>query len=99
MKIVHRQDVPASAQLVAQMIGTETVWENTYQIGRGPPSARHSTSRGTRRQVERASLIHPNEIKTLPTGRALVNTRFPTASARTVRVAPPREPRGGPERG
>ena len=88
VKIIHRQDVPASAQMVAQMVGTETVWENTYQIGRGPLGG-YSTSRGTRRQVERF-LVHPNEIKTLPTGEAVVITKLPTASARIVNVHPPR---------
>jgi conjugal transfer pilus assembly protein TraD len=89
IKIVHRQDVPASTQTVAQMAGTEQVWERTYQLGRGPLGG-HSTSRGTRRQVERF-VVHPNEIRTLPTGQAVLITKIPTASARVVRVDPPRQ--------
>jgi len=95
VKLVHRQDVPASAQLVAQMAGMETVWEHTYQLGRGPLAA-YSTTRGTRRQVERFA-IHPDEIKRLPTGHAVAITKTPTAAARVIRVSPP--DRTGPELG
>ncbi|MGI8430055.1 MAG: type IV secretory system conjugative DNA transfer family protein [Solirubrobacteraceae bacterium] len=97
VKIVHRQDVPASAQTIAQMAGTETAWEQTYQVGRGALLGRYDTGRGTRRQVEQF-VVHPNEIKALPTGRAVLITKLPTARARTVRVAPPRQ-RDGPELG
>ncbi|HUO72504.1 MAG TPA: type IV secretion system DNA-binding domain-containing protein [Solirubrobacteraceae bacterium] len=84
VKVIHRQDVPASAQLVAQMAGTHTVWEHTYQIGRGPLGT-HATSRGTRRQVERF-VIHPNQAKTLPTGKAIVITKTPAARVDVVTV-------------
>jgi hypothetical protein len=70
------------------MAGTHTVWENSYQIGRGPLGG-YSTSRGTRRQVERF-VIHPNQIKTLPTGEAIVITKTPAADVQVVRVSPPR---------
>ena len=92
IKIAHRQDVPSSAQTIAQIAGTEQTWEQTYQLGRGP-LGRYDTSRGTRREVEQF-IVHPNEIKTLPTGHAVLITKQPAARARTVRVAPPsrREP-------
>jgi conjugal transfer pilus assembly protein TraD len=96
LKIVHRQDVPGSAQTIAQMAGTVKVWEPTYRIGRGP-LGRYDTSRGTRRQVEQF-IVHPNEIKSLRTGHAVVISKLPRATARTVRVAPPRQHRG-PELG
>jgi type IV secretory pathway TraG/TraD family ATPase VirD4 len=96
VKIAHRQDVPTSAQTIAQIIGTETVWEHTYQTGTRPLLGRHDTGRGTRRQIEQFR-VHPNEIKTLPTGHAVLITKLPAASARTVRVIPPRE-RDGAER-
>jgi conjugal transfer pilus assembly protein TraD len=86
VKIAHRQDVPASAQTIAQMAGTESSWEHTFQTSAGSLLPRHDTGRGTRRQVERF-VIHPNEIKALPTGHAVVLTKLPVASARMVRVA------------
>jgi conjugal transfer pilus assembly protein TraD len=95
VKIAHRQDVPASADAFAQMVGTVRVWEETRRIG-GSAFARYDTGRGTRREVERFAL-HPNVIKELRTGEAVVITKQPAARARTVRVGPPR--REGPELG
>jgi conjugal transfer pilus assembly protein TraD len=107
-KVAHRQDVPGSAQTVAQMAGTEKTWEYTEQVGSSPlggalgsallggsrgPSA---GGRGTRRLGEQF-VIHPNEIKTLPTGRAVLLSKLRGGRARTVRVRPPR--REGPELG
>ena len=87
VKIVHRQDVPASAQTVAQMVGTERVWEETRQIG-GPLHGGLETGRGTRRVVEQF-VVHPNTIKTLQTGQALVITKLPETRARLAAVTPP----------
>ena len=67
LKIAHRQDVPSSAQTISQLAGTVSAWEETEQIG-GRYFGGHRTGRGTRRQVERFR-VHPNEIKTLRTGR------------------------------
>jgi conjugal transfer pilus assembly protein TraD len=96
VKIAHRQDVPASAHTIAQMAGTTKIWEPTYQISRGP-FGRYDTSRGTRRAVEEF-VVHPNEIKSLKTGQAVMITKLPSAQVRTVRVAPPAR-RKGPELG
>jgi hypothetical protein len=86
VKIAHRQEVPASARMIAQMVGTEKVWERTYQLGH--PLLGGPTSRGTRRQVEQF-VIHPNEIMSLPTGEALMLTKMPVATARIVQIDPP----------
>ncbi|MGI8507622.1 MAG: type IV secretory system conjugative DNA transfer family protein [Solirubrobacteraceae bacterium] len=93
VKLAHRQDVPASAQTISQMAGTERVWEVTQQIG-SPFSG--SGSRGTRRQVEQF-VVHPNEIKALQTGQAVMLTKTPVARTTRVRVAPPRH--DAPSRG
>ncbi|MBV9005139.1 MAG: TraM recognition domain-containing protein [Solirubrobacterales bacterium] len=87
VKIFHRQDVPASAQLIAQLAGTERVWERTQQLGGRLLS--YDTGRGTRRQVEQF-IVHPNVIKTLAPGEAVLITKLPTARVQTVRVDPPR---------
>jgi conjugal transfer pilus assembly protein TraD len=87
VKIAHRQDVPASAQLIAQMAGTEQAWEVTRQI-RAPLSARPGASLGTRREVERF-IVHPNEIKTLATGHAVMLTKIPRAQVTRVGIAEP----------
>jgi hypothetical protein len=97
VKIAHRQEVPRSAQTIAQMAGTTTVWESTYQIRPGP-FGRYDTSRGMRREVERF-VVHPNEIKSLRTGQAVVITKVPRPQVRTVRVAPPERPPPAQRRG
>ncbi len=90
VKIVHRQDVPASAQTIAQMAGTRKVWEPTYRFGQGP-FGRYDTSRGSQREAEQF-VVHPNEIKSLRTGEAVLITKVPEHEVRTVKVAPPAPP-------
>jgi conjugal transfer pilus assembly protein TraD len=85
VKIVHRQEVPASAQMIAQMAGTERFWEETRQL-RGPFTGAGG-SRGTRRQAERF-VVHPNEIKTLRTGEAMLLTKSPVAKVTRLLVSP-----------
>lgn len=87
VKIIHRQDVPDSALLAAQLVGTHQVWERTIQTG-GGLLGRYDTRRGTRRLVERF-VIDPNQIKRLTTGEAIVITKQPTAETRAMRVRPP----------
>lgn len=91
VKLAHRQEVPASAQLIAQMIGTETRWEETQQLG-GPGGA--GVIRRSRRQAEQF-IVHPNEIKSLPTGDAVLISKLGPTRPGTVRVARPERP--GPE--
>jgi conjugal transfer pilus assembly protein TraD len=98
VKLAHRQDVPASAQTIAQIAGTLRVWDETERIGSGLLGDRHA-GRGTRRQVEQF-VVHPNEIKSLPTGRAVLITKLPSMRTRTVDVrAPQRREHPGPELG
>jgi conjugal transfer pilus assembly protein TraD len=98
IKIAHRQDVHASAQTVSQMAGTKRVWESSYQLASGMSAGfGWHGDRETRREVERP-IIHPNTIKTLKTGQAVVISKLPEASARTIRVAPPRDERQGSTR-
>ncbi len=92
VKIAHRQDVPASASTVAQMAGTVKRWEETRQYG-GRLLGRRETGRGTRREVEEF-VVHPNEIKALRTGEAVMIVKQPRTRVRTVRVTRPE--RDGP---
>jgi type IV secretory pathway TraG/TraD family ATPase VirD4 len=93
LKIAHRQDVPASARMIAEMAGTERVWEHSHQTQGHLLFGSHDTGRGMRREVERF-IIDPNEIKSLPVGEAVVITKLPASNARTVRIAPPAHDRG-----
>jgi type IV secretory pathway TraG/TraD family ATPase VirD4 len=93
VKIVHRQEVPESARTIALMAGTEEVWEESRQTAGSLVG--YDTGRGTRRRVERP-IVHPNEIKTLRTGEAVVISKIRGARPRRVRISPPR--RDGPAR-
>ena len=92
LKLAHRQDVPASAQLIAQIIGTEKRWEETEQVG-GSPLGSWGGVRRTRREAEQF-IVHPNQIKTLQTGDAVLISKLRPDRTGTIRVAPPAG--GGP---
>jgi conjugal transfer pilus assembly protein TraD len=89
VKIIHRLDVPSSAEMIAQLAGTETVWEQSHQIEHRPLLGDRQTGRSVAREVERF-LVHPNVIKSLATGRAVVITKVPDTKVRIVDVSPPR---------
>ncbi len=71
--IAHRQVVPASATLIAEVAGTEGAWSTTV----------HTDGRAMRTRG-REYVVHPDEIKSLPLGHALVIV--PTGSC-PVRIA------------
>jgi type IV secretory pathway TraG/TraD family ATPase VirD4 len=90
VKIAHRQDVSGSAQTIAQMAGTQLEWEVTLAMnGLLGPGSGH---RGTRHLAERF-VVHPNEIRTLEPGQAVILTKTPRAGVTRVRVDPPPEAR------
>jgi type IV secretory pathway TraG/TraD family ATPase VirD4 len=96
LKIIHRQDVPDSAFLVARMAGTERVPETSYEVERGWFGGMTVTGRGTRREVERF-VVDPNRIATLRPGEAVVITKAPESQVRSAWVIPSRasaQPRG-----
>jgi len=70
--IAHRQVVPASATLIAEVAGTQGAWSTSISS-----DGRSTRSRG------REFVVHPDEIKGLPRGHALVIV--PTAP-RPVRI-------------
>jgi conjugal transfer pilus assembly protein TraD len=89
LKLIHRQDVPSSARTVAEMIGTERLWEETRTIQ--GPFGRRTAIRGSQRLVDRY-VVDPNEIKTLPTGRLVMLTKTPVARVTRVQVQPLEHP-------
>lgn len=87
VKIIHRLDVPSSAEWAAQLAGTKTVWEQSRQVEYHPLFGERDTGRAVARRVERYR-VHPNVIKSLPTGDAVVITKVPETQVRLVRVRP-----------
>jgi conjugal transfer pilus assembly protein TraD len=97
--IAHRQNVPESAELIAQMAGTTPRWIATEQTEHALFGSTHS-GRGSRRRGYEFE-IHPSRIKSLGTGQAVVLT--PGDGLPTVtwihppdRVHPPRATRPAP---
>jgi hypothetical protein len=91
VKIAHRQDLPKSAEMIAEIAGTERVWEQTYYTDRRALLPDRDTGRGSRRQVERYR-VEPDTIKTLAPGEAVVITKIPTSTVQKVNVRPPLRP-------
>jgi conjugal transfer pilus assembly protein TraD len=78
--VAHRQNVPASAELIAQMAGTTPRWVATQQTEDRLLGSAYS-GRGSRRRAHELD-VHPSRIKALRTGQALVLT--PGAGLPTV---------------
>ncbi|MEW5873445.1 MAG: helicase HerA-like domain-containing protein [Chloroflexota bacterium] len=80
--IVQRQNSAKSAEMLAGIIGTRENIEITQQVEYLIPGLKTTTSgkMGTRRQV-REYLVHPDEVKRLKTGEAVVvrKTNFQVA--------------------
>ncbi len=86
--IAHRQNVPESAELIAEMAGTKAVWITTQQTEQGLIGSGLS-GRGTRRRGYEFE-IHPTRIKQLWTGQAVVITPGSGAPA-IAQICHPRE--------
>jgi conjugal transfer pilus assembly protein TraD len=84
--VAHRQNVPESAELIAEMAGTAATWTMTQQTERGLLGSRQS-GRGSRRRGYEFR-IHPTRVKQLATGQAVVLTPGAGAPA-TVAVRHP----------
>ena len=64
--IAHRQSVPDSAELIAQIAGTRLSWTRTDQLANGIATGRSTRTRG------REYVIHPDAIKALVPGSAAI---------------------------
>jgi conjugal transfer pilus assembly protein TraD len=73
--IAHRQVVPASATLIADVAGTQGAWSTTM----------HSDGKGTRSRG-REYTVHPDEIKSLPLGHAVVIVPTGKSPVRTTEI-------------
>jgi hypothetical protein len=91
LKIAHRQDVPESAATVARLAGTIRVWERSYQARPGTRGIGGNVSTSAR-LVERYT-IEPEQVRSLPTGEAIVIFKSPRAVALHARIRrqPPSE--------
>lgn len=100
VKIVHTVPDPDDAEYLARVAGTESGFEATSQVITGwtPLGPRRAGASGVAslRDVE-SYLVHPNTLKSLPTGVAVVIARSPSGAitattTRIARVTPPATP-------
>lgn len=80
VKIIHRQDVPVSAELLSSVIGTRDDIIITMQVNDISP-----TGMGTVKE-EKSFIVHPDEIKRLKRGEAFVVRKFPEFFVKKVWV-------------
>lgn len=86
VKIIHRQDVPQSAEYMSSVVGTRWINKKTLQteeslIGRRP------TRLGTVQQSEE-EVIHPNILKQLRQGQAVVVKKVPELAVDKTFIRP-----------
>ena len=84
--IAHRQNVPASAELVAGVAGTRPVWVHTERVDYGLIGASRANSGTRTRGYE--YIVHPSTLKNLATGWAAVAT-YATGAARITHIHHP----------
>lgn len=84
VRIIHRMDVPTSAEYLASMIGTEPSFQKTVQIEEVLAGTK-PTRMGSYRSTE-AFVVHPNVIKRLPPGQAVVVSKVPHLRYAVVQI-------------
>lgn len=95
--IVHRQAVPDAAELLAGLAGTEEAFEHTHKVsdGHGPLGWDEPGERA--RRLSNRYKAHPDTIKQLRTGEAVLIETRPEHRVRRVRVRPVPAPGPQPE--
>jgi hypothetical protein len=88
--IAHRQNVPESAELVAELAGTREVWIHTFQTDQAITNAPDlvPSGRGTKRRGHEF-YVAPDTIKQLAVGEAVVITKNPHHVVPTYMLEPP----------
>jgi conjugal transfer pilus assembly protein TraD len=75
IKMVFRVNSPDTAEAFSTQLGTETTWKETEQIDKSL-LLQHQGTKGSLREVEEF-VVHPNVIKKLPMGRAVIFGKHP----------------------
>lgn len=87
--VIHRQAVPDAAEALASIGGTEEAWEHTHKVSdaAGLRIGWDETGERARRLTDRFR-AHPNVIKALRCGEAVLVTQRPEFAVRRVRIRP-----------
>jgi conjugal transfer pilus assembly protein TraD len=85
--IVHRQAVPDTVELLASIGGTEEAWEHTHKIDDAHSFHIGLDEVGERnRRLTDKFRVHPNTIKQLRQGEAVIISQRPTLSVRRIKI-------------
>ena len=86
---IHRQAVPETVELLSSIAGTEEAWEHTHKIddARSLHIGLDEVGERNRRLTDRFR-VHPNEIKQLTQGQAVIISQRPKLSVQRVRIEP-----------
>jgi TraM recognition site of TraD and TraG len=87
--IVHRQSVPDTVELLASLAGTEEAWEHTHKVddARSLHIGLDEVGERARRLTDRFR-VHPNTIKQLAKGEAVVISQRPSLHVQRVLIEP-----------
>jgi hypothetical protein len=92
--IIHCQSVPDAAEQLAGVGGTTEGWEHTHQVqdrggfpALGIALGRDESGQRARRLTDHF-IVHPNTIKRLTRGQAVVISKRPTHSVRVLQIRP-----------
>lgn len=85
--VIHRQAVPDAAEALASVGGTQEAWEHTHKVsdGAGLRIGWDETGERARRLTDQFR-AHPNAIKSLAQGEAILVTQRPSFAVRRVAV-------------
>jgi conjugal transfer pilus assembly protein TraD len=80
VKLIHRQDVPESAAFIAESAGTTDSFSTTFQV-----DGTSETGAGTVTK-DKSFLVHPDRIKRLGTGRAVLIKKTPDFVVDNIKI-------------
>jgi hypothetical protein len=85
--VIHRQAVPDAAELLASIGGTEEAWEHTHKVSDSliSPLGHDETGDRARRLTDRFR-AHPNDIKQLGLGEAIIISQRPDFAVRPLAI-------------
>lgn len=92
VKIVHRQDVPSSADYMAEVVGTQKIYQKTLNTKESLLGKRPTGEGSVQTQDE--YIVHPNVLKNLGQGQAVVIKKIPEMSAEPTQIRPAPMPKG-----
>ena len=91
--VIHRQSAPDAAEQLAGVAGTQEAWEHTHKVLDRTVVRWHGDESGERaRRLTDQFRAHPNTIKQLRVGQAVLVRKRPAFAVDEITVEPPPAP-------